>query len=278
MARVIHCPTYREKTAMRLVRLALTLLAVLASSSAFAKMVAKPVEYSIDGTTFKNFLVYDDATQAKRPGLVMVPNWYGINDIAIAKAKRIAGKDYVILLTDMYGENVRPKGDDDAKAAVAPLYHDRNLMRQRINKAFDQLKAEAAHAPIDPSRLAAIGFCFGGAAVLDLARSGADAKAVVAFHGDLGTDDPTLASKIKARVLAMNGSDDTFTMPQVPQFTEEMKHDPSDWQFVELGHVVHCFTETEATAKTGNCRYDAKAATRSYRMMRDWLNESFASE
>jgi dienelactone hydrolase len=263
---------------MRLVRLAFTLFVVLVSSSAFAKMVATPVQYTLNGTTFKNFLVYDDATQAKRPGLVMVPNWYGINDIAIAKAKRIAGKDYVILLTDMYGENVRPKGDDEAKAAVAPLYQDRNLMRQRIGRAFDQLKAEAGQAPIDPSRLAAIGFCFGGAVVLDLARSGADAKAVVAFHGDLSTDDPTLASHIKARVLAMNGSDDAFTMPDVPKFTEQMKHDPSDWQFVEIGHAVHCFTETEATAKTGNCRYDAKVAARSYRMMRDWLQESFGQD
>lgn len=263
---------------MRLVRLAFTLLAILASSSALAKMVAQPVSWTLDGTTFKSFLVYDDATQAKRPGLVMVPNWSGVNDIAIAKAKRIAGKDYVILLTDMYGAAVRPKSDEEAKAAVGPLYHDRSVMRKRVGEAFAQLKAAAAHAPIDPSRLAAIGFCFGGAVVLDLARSGSDAKAVVAFHGDLSTDDPSLASNIKARVLAINGSDDAFTMPDVPKFTEEMKHDPADWQFVEIGHVVHCFTETEATAKTGNCRYDAKAAARSYVMMRDWLKESFGGE
>ncbi|HEX7683634.1 MAG TPA: dienelactone hydrolase family protein [Trinickia sp.] len=262
---------------MRLVRLAFTLLAVLVSSSALAKMVARPVSWTQGGTTFKNFLVYDDATKAKRPGLVMVPNWFGINDIAIEKAKRIAGKDYVILLTDMYGESVRPKNDDDARAAVSPLYRDRHLMRERIGKAFDQLKAEAAKAPIDPSRLAAIGFCFGGAVVLDLARSGADAKAVVAFHGDLSTDDPALAKNIKARVLAMNGSDDVFTMPQAPKFTEDMKQSPADWQFVEIGHAVHCFTETEATSKTGNCRYDEKAAARSYAMMRDWLTESFAA-
>lgn len=241
-------------------------------------MVTQPVDWTQDGTTFKSFLVYDDATRAKRPGLVMVPNWSGVNDIAIEKAKRIAGKDYVILLTDMYGANVRPKNDADAKAAVAPLYHDRHLMRERVDKAFAQLKAEAAHAPIDPSRLAAIGFCFGGAVVLDLARSGADVKAVVAFHGDLSTDDPALAKNIKARVLAMNGADDVFTMPEAPKFTEDMKQSPADWQFVEIGHAVHCFTETEATASTGNCRYDAKVAARSYEMMRDWLAESFAAQ
>ena len=261
---------------MRLLRCAFVLLGICLTSPVFAKMVAKPVEWKLDGTTFKSVLVYDDAVAAKRPGLVMVPNWYGLNDTAVAKAKMIAGKDYVILLTDMYGAGVRPKSDDDAKTAVAQLYHDRNVMRSRVSKAFEQLKAEAANAPIDPSRLAAIGFCFGGAAVLDLARTGSDVKAVVAFHGDLSTDDPALAAKIKARVLAMNGADDTLTMPQVPEFTKAMQQDPADWQFVEIGHVVHCFTETEATAKTGVCRYDAKAAARSYRMMHDWLAESFA--
>lgn len=262
---------------MRLARLAFTLLAVFVSTSALAKMVAQPVKWTQGSTDFSSVLVYDDASQAKRPGLVMVPNWSGINDIAIKKAEMIAGKDYVILLTDMYGAGVRPKNDAEAKAAVAPLYHDRNLMRARIDKAYEVLKAQAANAPIDRSRLAAIGFCFGGGVVLDLARSGADAKAVIAFHGDLSTDDPSLAKNIKARVLAINGSDDVFTMPDAPKFTESMKQSPADWQFVEIGHVVHCFTETEDTATTGNCRYDAKAAARSYGMMRDWLAESFAA-
>ncbi|CAM5221416.1 hypothetical protein CDEF62S_02791 [Castellaniella defragrans] len=261
---------------MRFTRSLFILLALLVTTvPASAKMLAQPVAWTLGGTHFKGMLVYDDASRAKRPGLVMVPNWSGINDIAIAKAKRIAGRDYVILLTDMYGEHIRPKDTAQAKAAVAPLYADRTLMRARIREAFEQLKAQAAHAPIDPSRLAAIGFCFGGAVVLDLARSGSDVKAVVSFTGDLSTDDPALTKNIKARVLAINGADDVATMPGVPKFTESMKQDPADWEFVEIGHAVHCFTETEATATTGNCRYDAKAAARSYRMMHDWLTESF---
>ena len=262
---------------MRPARFVFLLLAFFAASPAFAKMIAKPVDWSLDGTTFKSVLVYDDASSAKRPGLVMVPNWYGISDIAIEKAKKVAGRDYVILLTDMYGESVRPKSDAEAKAAVAPFYADRTLMRKRIGKAFDVLKAQAAEAPVDLDRLAAIGFCFGGAAVLDLARSGADVKAAVAFHGDLSTDDPGLTKNIKARVLAMNGSDDVATMPEAPKFIESMRASSADWQFVVIGHAVHCFTETEATAKTGNCRYDEKAASRSYAMMRAWLAESFAT-
>lgn len=262
---------------MRLARYVLVLLTVFVASPVLAKMVVKPVDWSLDGTTFNGRLIYDDEPKTKRPGLVMVPNWFGVNDIAVEKAKRIAGKDYVILLTDMYGKGIRPKKDEEAKAAVTPLYKDRSLMRKRVGKAFEQLEAAAADAPIDLSRLAAIGFCFGGAAVLDLARSGSAAKAVIAFHGDLSTDDPALAKNIKARVLAINGADDVFTMPDAPKFTEDMKQSPADWQFVEIGHAVHCFTETEATTKTGNCRYDGKAAAQSYTMMRNWLAESFAS-
>ncbi|HEX7386990.1 MAG TPA: dienelactone hydrolase family protein [Castellaniella sp.] len=262
---------------MRFVRALLVLLAVLIAAPASAHMIQEPVTWTLNGTHFKGVLVYDNASQAKRPGLVMVPNWTGVNDLAIAKAERIAGKDYVILLADMYGEHVRPTNTAEAQAAVKPLYADRPLMRARIAAAYAQLKGQAAQAPIDPARLAAIGFCFGGAVVLDLARSGSDVKAVVSFHGDLSTDDPALARNIKARVLAINGADDTATMPDAPKFTEEMHQDPADWQFVEIGHAVHCFTETEATAKTGNCRFDAKAAARSYRMMHDWLNETFGT-
>ena len=199
-----------------------------------------------------------------------------MNDAAIKKADMIAGKDYVILLTDMYGANVRPQqgNADQAQAAVKPLYGDRELMRKRINEALAQLKAQAKVAPLDTTKLAAIGFCFGGSAVLDLARSGADVAAVVSFHGGLTTDNPALAKNIKARVLAMNGADDKGTMPDADKFMDEMRDSPADWQFVVIGHAVHCFTEVGENS--AGCRYDAKAATRSYRLMHDWLHAAFA--
>ena len=253
-------------------------LALLASLSfaAQAKMVHRPVEWTLDGTHFKSVLVYDDASHAKRPGLVMVPNWYGVNDGAIKKAEMIAGKDYVILLTDMYGEKTRPEPGhaDQAKAATAPLYGDRALMRKRIDAALAQLKAQAANAPIDASKLAAIGFCFGGTAVLDLARSGANVAAIVSFHGGLSTDDPSLAKNIKARVLVMNGADDKGTMPDADKFMDEMRASPADWQFVVLGNAVHCFTEVGEDSP--GCKYDERAAARSYRLMHDWLRAAFS--
>ncbi|MGA8277227.1 MAG: dienelactone hydrolase family protein [Rhodanobacteraceae bacterium] len=239
-----------------------------------AAMVAKAVPYQVGNTRFEGELVYDDASKTSRPGLVMAPNWYGVNAAAIAKAKQIAGPDYVIFLADMYGKGVRPGDNKAASAAVKPLYADRKLMRARINAALDQLRAQEGSAPIDPMRLAAIGFCFGGAAVLDLARSGADIAAVVTFHGDLKTDDPALAKNIKASVLAMNGADDTFTMSDAAAFEAEMRGSPADWQFVVFGHAVHCFTETDAHSPPG-CVYDAKIAKRAYTLMRSWLDEAF---
>ena len=259
---------------MRIARLCCLLLLAGSSLAVQAKMVHRPVEWTQDGTRFHSVLVYDDATLVKRPGLVMVPNWYGVNDAALKKAEMIAGKDYVILLTDMYGADVRPTTNAQAQAAVKPLYGDRALMRKRIGVALEQLKAQVAGAPLDPAKLAAIGFCFGGSAVLDLARSGADVAAVVSFHGGLATDDPMLAKHIKARVLAMNGADDKGTMPDAGKFMDEMRMSPADWQFVVLGHAVHCFTEVGENSP--GCRYDAGAAARSYRLMHDWLAHAFA--
>ncbi|HET6433356.1 dienelactone hydrolase family protein [Dyella sp.] len=259
---------------MRLLRLTSLLLLCFGSFAAHAAMVHKPVTWTRDGTTFRSVLIYDDAVSSKRPGLVMVPNWYGVNDAAVKKAEMIAGQQYVILLTDLYGEGVRPTDNTQAQAATKPLYGNRPLLRQRMNTALAQLKAQAEDAPIDLAHLAGIGFCFGGTAVLDLARSGADIAAVASFHGGLTTDDPALAKQIKARVLVMNGADDKGTMPDAPAFMDEMRASPADWQFVVLGNAVHCFTETDQHSP--GCSYDARAAARSYRLMHDWLDHAFA--
>ncbi|MGN6093528.1 MAG: dienelactone hydrolase family protein [Luteibacter jiangsuensis] len=262
---------------MRRSLLVLSLVAFGHIGAAAAAMVAKPVQWTDHGVTYKSFLVYDDAVAAKRPGLVMVPNWFGVNDMAVAKAKEIAGKDYVILLTDMYGGDTRPGNADEAGAAVKPLYADRKIMRQRVSRAFDELKAQARQAPIDTSKLGAIGFCFGGSAVLDLARAGANLAAVVTFHGLLATDDK-LPSNIHASVLALNGADDeNVPMEQRAAFEDEMRRAKVDWAMEDFGGAVHCFTEKEATTTTGNCRYDAKVARRAYAAMQAWLKEAFAA-
>lgn len=247
---------------------------LLASAASHAAMRAEAVDYRIDGQPFRGHLVYDDAVSSKRPGLLMVPNWYGAGDKSVDKAKALAGKEYVIFVADLFGTAVRPANDAEALAAVKPLYTDRGLMRSRVNAGLAQLRAQAGKAPIDAAKIAAIGFCFGGSAVLDLARSGADIASIVTFHANLSTDDPALGKAIKARVLVLNGADDSMVQPQIAGFESEMRAGKVDWEFINYGGAVHCFTEVGENS--AGCRYDEKTAKRAIRRMHDWLGESFA--
>ena len=249
------------------------------ASVAHAAMRTQTVAYTVDGKAMQGVLVWDDAVKAPRPGLLMIPDWTGINATNVDFAKQIAGRDYVIFMGDMYGKDLRPKDSKEAQAATKPQYADRPLLRKRVTAAFDELKALASKqaAPIDASRLAAIGFCFGGTSVLDLARTGSGIAAVVSFHGGLGTDDPGLAKNIKARVLAMNGGDDRGTMPDAPAFMKEMQQSPAPWQFVVFGGAVHCFAEPQAHSPPG-CVYDAPVAKRAFALMHAWLTETFAGK
>ena len=258
-----------------------TFLALLllfgATSLAHAAMRTQAIDYGVDGKAMQGVLIWDDTVKAPRPGLLMIPDWVGINQVNINFAKTIAGKDYVIFMGDMYGKDLRPQDNKQAQAATKPLYADRAMLRKRVDAAFAELKALAAKhaAPIDAAKLAAIGFCFGGTSVLDLARSGSDVAAVVSFHGGLGSDDPVLAKHIKARVLAMNGADDKGTMPDAPAFMQEMQQSAAPWQFVVFGGAVHCFAEPQAHSPPG-CVYDPPVAKRAFALMHRWLDEAFA--
>src|SRR6478736_9319722 len=144
------------------------------SATALAAPRADKVSWNAGGKDFDGYLVWDDASKAPRPGLVMIPNWYGVNDHAIAKAKTIAGKDVVILLADVYGRDVRPANSDEAGKAATAVYADPEGIRVRVTAALDTLRGAGKKAPVDTTRIGAIGFCFGGAMALELARSGAD--------------------------------------------------------------------------------------------------------
>ncbi|MDR3388714.1 MAG: dienelactone hydrolase family protein [Rudaea sp.] len=258
-------------------KLALGLCFFLGVGAAHAAMVSKNLDYEVGGKPMQSVLVYDDAVKTLRPGVVMTPDWMGMNPDQVALAKQIAGKDYVILVADVYGTAVRPKNADEAGAAAKSMYANRADLRARIGAALAQLKAQAGKAPLDGKHWGAIGFCFGGATTLDLARTGADVQGVVSFHGNLATDDPALAKNIKAKVLAMNGGDDKFVPEeQIVAFQKEMRDANVDWQFLSFGGAVHCFAIPAAKGDVPGCKYDPPVAKRAFAQMHAFFNEVFA--
>ena len=265
---------------MRRVLLAIGLL--LATAPALAKMQAKPVEWTVGKERFSGYVVYDDAGTARRPGLVMVPNWMGVTDESIERAKAVAGDDYVVLVADVYGAGVRPKNAGEAgKLAGGLRGEDRATLRARIEGAVATLKAQAGKAPLDAERIGAFGFCFGGSTVLELARGGTHLAGVVSLHGGLapGAKSKTVAA-VKTPVLVLNGAaDKAVSDADIAAFEKEMDGAGADWQFVDFAGAVHCFAEPSAgNDPTTNCAYDARAAKRAYRMMDDFFRERFAAD
>ena len=252
---------------------------LLISSVSMAAQRADKISWTHGSKNFDGYLIWDDASKKMRPGLLMVPNWYGITDSAISKAKTVAGKDYVVLLVDMYGRDLRPKNPEDAGKAAGGVYADPNELRGRITTALKQLKSVGKKAPVDINSIGAIGFCFGGAVVLDLARSGADIDGVASFHGNLSTKLPaTKSGDIKTAVLVMNGADDKYVSAEsILALQQEMQTTKADWQFVNFGGAVHCFAEPDETAAGSGCVYHEPSYKRSMKMMRNFFAERFTS-
>lgn len=256
-------------------RILLCLALALPAQACAAKMHADPVQWRVGDKTFEGVLVYDDAGAAKRPGLVMVPDWMGMTDAAVAKARHIAGDDYVVLVADVWGKGTQPKDNGQAGKMAGALRDDLPELRARVNAALSVLRANAAGAPLDASKLGAFGYCFGGTTVLELARSGADIAAVVTFHGGLDTSMPASEDSFKPSVLVLNGADDKGTAGDVAGFKQEMDAAGADWQFVDFSNTVHCFALPDANSPPG-CVYNALSAQRAERMMSGFLAERFA--
>ncbi len=248
---------------------------LLCSAVASAKPVRKPIAYEQDGQKFESVLVYDDSVKSPRPGLVLVPNWLGINEANLAQAQQIAGKQYLIFVADMYGKEGRPKSMPEASKAAGAIKADRTLMRARANKALEVLLASGKTAGLDSKKVGAIGFCFGGTAVIELAKSGAHVGGVVSFHGGLDAAMPA-SGKIVARILALHGADDpTVPAEALAAFVADMKKSGADWTLVEFGNAVHSFTDVDANVPERS-QYNEKVAKRSYEMMNDFFAETFA--
>lgn len=245
---------------------------------AFAAMQAKPVEWTVGKDRFSGHVVYDDASTAKRPGLVMFPNWMGATDDAIEKAKQVAGDDYVVLVADVYGKGVRPKDSKQAGEQTRKAYADGGkTLRARARAAVDALRGQTGKVPLDERNIGAFGFCFGGSVALELARSGSDLRGgVVSLHGGLEGYLPVQGGVIHTPVLVLNGADDSgVTDANIVAFKQEMDAAKADWQFVDFGGAVHCFTQPESNSPP-NCVYNEKAAKRAFRIMHGFFREQFA--
>lgn len=256
----------------------LTGLAAMVALPAFAAPVIERIDYEIDGTAYESVLVHDDAGAARRPGLLMVPNWLGINETAIARARELAGKDYVVLIADVYGKAVRPADFDEAGKASSAAMADRDALRKRINRALDVFR-DAGSTLLQPDRIVALGFCFGGTTVLELARSGADVNGVVSFHGNPG---PVIAARkgdVKASILVLHGADDFFVPEEsLRAFETEMTQAGADWRFLAFSGARHCFAEREANDQPPGCLYDERAARRAYAALDQFLDEQFGGD
>lgn len=241
--------------------------------SAEAKLITKMVEYKEGNTVLEGYLAYDDSKKMK-PGVVVVHDWMGLSDDTKKRSDMLAGLGYVAFAADIYGQGVRPK--DAAEAGKLSMIYktDVKLLRARVTAAYDYLKSQAG---VDKSKLAAIGYCFGGTTALELARAGVDLKGVVSFHGGLATPNVADAKNIKGKVLALHGADDPYVPAlELATFEKEMRDAKVDWQLVSYGNAVHAFTNKAAgNDNSKGAAYNEKADKRSWISMQNFFKELF---
>jgi len=256
-------------------KLRILLLPALAIAlGAKADIMSKPVEYKQGQTVLEGLSVYETTVQGKRPAVLIVHQWKGLGDYEKKRAEMLAQLGYNVFAVDIYGKGIRPNNPKDAAAEAARYKDDRALLRARVRAGLDQLKG---HPLTDAKRMAAIGYCFGGTTVLELARSGADISGAVSFHGGLNTPNAGDAKNIRAEVLALHGADDPFVpAKEVEAFQEEMRQGGVDWQLVAYGGAVHSFTDWNAgNDNSKGAAYNERADKRSWEAMKQFLGELF---
>jgi dienelactone hydrolase len=248
----------------------------LSAGLSSAAVVTKTVDYEYDGAKLKGFLAYDDASKDKRPGVLVVHEWWGLNDYAKTRCKQLAELGYVAFAPDMYGDGKIAAHPEDAKTMATAVRSNVKVWRGRAEAGLKQLAGQPA---VDPSKLAAIGYCFGGSTCLELAYSGADLKAVVTFHAGLPAPTPEEAKAVKARVLICNGADDTFISEKdIGAIKEAFDKAGVKYTFENFPGAVHSFTVPGAD-KEGmkGMKYDKIADEKSWRMMQDLFKQTLGS-
>jgi dienelactone hydrolase len=243
-----------------------------AALTAPAQIHTEAIEYKQGDTVLEGYLAYDSAVKGQRPGVLIVHQWKGLTDYEKKRAEMLAGLGYNAFAVDIYGKGIRPQSNQEAGVQAGKYKSNRDLLRARVQAGLAVLQK---HELTDPKRVAAIGSCFGGTTVIELARSGADIAGVVSFHGGLDSPHPEDGKNIKCKVLALQGADDPFVPAKdLAAFEEEMRQAKVDWQLVKYGGAVHSFTEKEAgdNPKAG-AAYNEKADRRSWEAMKEFFGE-----
>jgi len=237
-------------------------------------IVTNTVNYLDGSVVLEGFFAYDDAIQGRRPAVLINHAWGGREGFVAEKAKKLAALGYFGFAVDMYGQGVVGKSPDECSRLMQPFIDNRAMLQKRIHAALATVRLMPW---VDDSKIAAMGFCFGGLCVLDLARTGADIKGVVSFHGLLGAPDNIKGQPIKAKVLALHGHDDPMVpVGQVASFEQEMTEAGADWQVHVYGNTVHAFTNPVANDPDFGTVYQVNADRRSWVAMQNFLEEIFA--
>lgn len=232
------------------------------------------VEYRQGDAILEGYLAYDPSKTGTRPGVLVVHEWKGLDDYTKQRTEQLARLGYVAFAADIYGKGIRPQTPEEARTQATLYRSNRNLLRERVNAALAELIKQPQ---TDRDRVAAIGYCFGGTTVLELARSGADVDGVVSFHGGLDSPNPSDGQQIKAKVLVLHGADDPLVpKEEIAAFEQEMRNAKVDWQMISYGGTVHSFTNPKAgNDPSKGTAYNAESDRRSFDAMKLFFEEIF---
>lgn len=255
----------------------LTLLALFIAATGRAEIKGADHLYKLGDVEMEGYIAYDDAVKGPRPAVLIVHEWTGLGDYGKRRAREIAALGYVAFAVDIYGKGVRATDPKQAGELAGKYKGDRPLLRARIQAALDDL---LKRDDVDPARIAAIGYCFGGTTALELARSGAPIAGVVSFHGGLSTPMPAKVGDIKAKILVLHGADDPFVpAAEVAGFEKEMFESKTEFEFVKYPGAVHSFTNPDAGSDNSKgAAYNADADKKSFEAMKAFFAKIFAEK
>lgn len=262
---------------MKRIHLIIVIFFALYCSTAFATLKDNNIVYTIEGVNLNGYIVYDDKFKGPRPGILVVHEWWGQNEYARERARMLAELGYVALALDMFGEGKQAHHPKDAQKFAAEITQNIDLSKSRFLAAMEELRN---HKLTNPQKIAAIGYCFGGAVVLQMAREGIDMKAVVSFHGGLSTNHPAEKGAVKAKILVAHGGADPFVKhEQLGAFMDEMNNAKADYRIVIYSGAKHGFTNPQSTALGHRfdipLAYNREADIASWEEMRRFLKNVF---